>query len=296
MVESSSRRLAVIPVISSNDEVRGSPNASMISTTTADEIEIFADDTVIETALCPAMPVTSWDFDETRYSDGIEKDDSEKISAGGNLNLHLGDLQVIALFSAINMFIGEAPGHFDVADLDRHQLLTSVIRPGGCGVLSAMAPRTFARSTKELNKSSLFNFPLPYVKAILPNKIIVVAKQCYFRMRTDGTRCVLEGDGGVIINDEQLLQDGSSFTVDIIKKDVILKPNVTVARSLFAKEDAPNFKLNLSGIQLMGVGAGELARLRKLATPTPPIPITECSPKEQPYWSLKVQGTTEIKL
>ena len=208
------------------------------------------------------------------------------------MNVHLEDLQTVALFSAIEMFSGDSDIRFDVGDMNRRNFLNSVIRPGGFGALSKMSPRTYAKSTKELNKSSLFNFPFPSVTAILPNKTKVVARDCNFTMRTDGSRCVFEGGGGVTINDERLLEDGSSFIVDMINKDITLKPS-NVLKSV-GEED---FKLNLKGVQNVAVGVGELVRLRSLVIPQPPTQAGQRPFREEaPDWSLKVQGTTEIKL
>jgi len=293
-ITNSIRRLSVIPILSAKDDERDGADTHTTSSSTTGEIEISVDNDEIETSLCGAMSV-SWDLgigDETRDPDRTAYDGIGNISAGDIVNVHLEDLQTVALFSAIKMFSGDSDIRFDVGDMNRRNFLNSVIRPGGFGALSKMSPRTYAKSTKELNKSSLFNFPFPSVTAILPNKTKVVARDCNFTMRTDGSRCVFEGGGGVTINDERLLEDGSSFIVDMINKDITLKPS-NVPKSV-GEED---FELNLKGVQNVAVGVGELVRLRSLVIPQPPTQAGQRPFREEaPDWSLKVQGTTEIKL
>ena len=287
------RRSSVKPILSAKDDDRDGADTHTTSSSTTGEIEISVDNDEIEISLFDAMSV-SWDLgigDETLDPDRTAYDGIGNISAGDIVNVHLEDLQTVALFSAIKMFSGDSDIRFNVGDMSRRMLMKSVIRPGCFGALSKMSPRTYAKSTKELNKSSLFNFPFPSVTAILPNKTKIVARDCNFTMRTDGSRCDFEGGGGVTINDERLLEDGSSFIVDMINKDITLKPS-NVLESV-GEED---FELNLKGVQNVAVGVGELVRLRSLVIPQTPTqaghrPFHE----EAPDWSLKVQGTTKIK-
>jgi len=285
-------RTSVVPfsfvsMLARTEDERDEPDTSTTASSTTEEVEIYADHDEIETSLCRLGAVSViWDdvnttaFSHSESRDGDEFGDDVDMPVGEVVKLYLGDIQAIALFSAIAMFTGEpAEEHFGIGEMDRRQFLSSVIRPGGFGAFAF-------NTTRELNKSSLCDLPFRDIQVVLPNKAIVEARDCAFRYRTDGTRFVVEGIGGVLIDDEQVLENGSSWNVNVIDKTIVLQPKEATIMKSFGEKEA-GFQMDLEGIKELALGLGTIMSLRGKVTPSTP---------KSDSWSLKINGAIEITL
>ena len=283
----------------------------------ADEIEVYAIDDEIETTLNQNMSLSV----DISMEEGYSHSPSIKSEMEPNDRIFMifGEEQCLGLFGVIELFTGQsvdAEDAIEVGDIQRREFLTSVVRHDGLDKLQDLAPRTYMKAERHLNKSSIYQFPFPYIHAVLPNNAKVVARDCCFNLRTDGSMNFFEGDGGVLLNDEMLMEDGASFTVDLNHKDIILRPqknyNIvasssgphSMARKRLMSSNSTlkpsDFEVNLDAIKTIGEGAGEILTHRQTIVGDtqhlqPSDSFHSTSTEEAVEWSLKVQGTTEIK-
>mmetsp|Transcript_7665 Transcript_7665/g.11138 ORF Transcript_7665/g.11138 Transcript_7665/m.11138 type:complete len:543 (-) Transcript_7665:28-1656(-) len=157
--------------------------------------------------------------------------------------------------------------------------------------LAAISPHF---KKQDVNKSSIFHFPVPYLEAVLPNSANVVARDCVFNYRTDGSLNLFESKGGVSINDKRLLEEGSSLAIDAKGNDIILRPQQH-KHEHDTRAGISDFLLDMNSIGLVKEGAEKLADSLFLAKESQMSKVNSLK-LEKEEWSLKIQGTTEIKL
>mmetsp|Transcript_1412 Transcript_1412/g.2577 ORF Transcript_1412/g.2577 Transcript_1412/m.2577 type:complete len:540 (+) Transcript_1412:3074-4693(+) len=268
--------------ITCHSEETQSPLHSLFS-----KIEIYTgvDNDEIETALHQSVQNFCLNLTEaTRH-----------VFSEGETCMHCGEIQTVAIFRAIKMFSSnDNQGNERVSEKRQH-FLTSVVKPGGLGEISAISPTNFVHSSRELNKSSIFHLPFPCIQVFLPNDSSITVYKGVLTMRTDGTRNMFEADGGVTVNDQTLLQSGSPINVDFIRKEITLKPYVN-PESNHEGVVVANFEANLRDIQLLSSGLGSLIRLKRLVHGRPSTPKNHDINTQNPRWSIRVMGSTEIKL
>jgi hypothetical protein len=248
------------------------------------EIEIYSNNDEIETALHESVQIHGLNQTEAACL----------ICNEGQIRMHCGEIQTTAIFSAIKMFSSNDNQGVERFSDKRQQFLTSVVKPGGLAEISTMSPTNFVHSTRELNKSSIFHLPFPYIQVFLPNDSFITTQRGVLKMRTDGSRYMFEADGGVRINDQKLLQPGSPMNVDFVRKEITLMPQKIIPDS--QGEKATNFEVNLKDIQLLGSGLGSLIRLKRMVDGRPSAPSNHDVYTKNSRWSIRVLGSTEIML
>lgn len=284
-------RISIVPIFSSySEEERDGPDTPLTPVTTSSaEIVIYADDEEVETTLCQLIS-NSWD-EERKYlsNETRDYDDDEPIVCNG-VNLYLGSLQTVALFSIITIFTIESKADVpDEKEIDQQKINDTIIRPG----LLAL-PKAFVRSSRDLDKSSSYNLPIRQIQVVLPNRSIVVAEDCALKIKADGTQYILEGIGGVHVEGEEVLVPNSSWTVDIINKNIVLQPKGIQLRSSFATEgQKTNFDVGLGQITKLSTGISEILKLRRLVS-RPQTPQGHRGVGKTSDWSLKLNGSTSI--
>ncbi len=288
-------RTSIVPIFSSfSEEDRDDSNMLLtkeLLKKSSGEIEIYADDEGIETTLNQVIS-NSWDEDmlfQTDEARDIGDAEEEEVPIVYNgINLYLGSLQTIALFKTISMFSVETKADESDDELEFEQ---NLMRPGA---LVTAFPKAMNRSSRNLDKTSTYNFPLRNIQVVLPNRAIVVAQECALKIRADGTKCILEGIGGVLVDGEEILDYQSFWSVNISNKYILLQPkDIMTLKSAFAT-DVPktNFDLGLKHITRLSGGISEILRLRRLISKPS---SSEGGVRSPSGWSLKVNGTTNIK-
>ena len=100
-----------------------------------------------------------------------------------------------------------------------------LMRPGGLGQITKVAPMSFAKSTRDIVKASKFDLPFPFVHIELPNNSSLHASNCQSSFRTDDSLAKIYGTGDVNIDGKTLLKGGICWTIDIMKKVITIDPN-----------------------------------------------------------------------
>lgn len=282
-------RTSVVPIESFSEDERDDPDSSLMSS--GGEVEIYADDEEVETRLSLVIS-NSWDEDKAYSYLSCESRDLDDIDPPINdgVKLHLGSVQTVALFSIIKLFAIK-PNTLESEEKEKSRQLSSLIGPGSLGMMRTS--KDFFRSSKDLNKSSVYNLPFDKIQVVLPNRAIVVARECAFQLQADGTKCIIEGSGGVHVDGTEVLIPGSSWTVDIIEEDILLQPREIPIQS-FMSDRKLNFEVGLSSITSLAVGIGELVKLKKMVMARSPS-SPNVGNARQSNWSLKLNGTTDIK-
>ncbi len=289
------------------------------------DIEICAEeDGEIETSLC-----------YNNFSDSVDStlsgtySDSDKMYSFGNnieeglidpgigpgIHVHLGKYQTVALFGIINMFTNEKPDNLEAKELEhmRRTMINSVARkPGGLKALAAMAPNTFAKSSMALNKSSSYHLPFNNLYVTLPNDTVISASDCCMDMRTDGSKSLIEVNGGVTVNGNDLLLKDGLLSVDLNKHLItierepeqlhspqpLLLSNMSQQLHAYSNEEGGTaFNFDLSEIKDLSVGLGQLMSWRtKLNGRSKKGRLRPSSSGSSlpPNWSLKVAGSTTL--
>jgi hypothetical protein len=178
------------------------------------EIEIYSNNDEIEATL----------YESVQNSCVYQIGAASHVSKEGEMRVHCGEIQSTAIFSVLGMFSSNSNQGVERSNDKRQQFLKSAVKRGGLGEISTISPTNFVHSTRDLNKSSIFHLPFPYIQLFLPNDSFVTARRGVLKMRTDGSRSIFEADGGVTVNGHMLLQVGSPINVDMVRKVITLKP------------------------------------------------------------------------
>lgn len=269
-------RLSFIPLSSSLEgsfSVEESEDNSLLT----EEIDVRMEANEIETQLCQ-------DVRQLALADQLGNDTNVK--ANDQIRMRFMDEQSRALFAVVKFLTTINDKEPEVKATNEETPSTLLSSP-----LSVMSPYF---KKQEVNNSSTFHFPIPHLEAVLPNDAIIIARDCVFNFRTDGSTSLFESNGGISINGKRLLEDGSSLTVDLTENDIILRPQPH-KHDLDKKAGLSDFMLDMNSIGLMKEGAEQLAHSLK-STKEVETSKVKSSTVEGEAWSLKVQGTAEIKL
>jgi len=269
------RELSFIPLSSSlqgSFSVEETEDNSLVT----EEIEVRMETEEIETLL----------FQDMRQLALADKlGNNTNVKSNDQIRMRFMDVQSRALFAVVKFLTAINKEESKVKATNEETPSTLLSSP-----LSVMSPYF---KKQEVNNSSTFHFPIPHLEAVLPNDAIVVARDCVFNFRTDGSTSLFESNGGISINGKRLLEGGSSLSVDLTENDIILRPQPH-KHDLDKKAGLSDFMLDMNSIGLMKEGVERLAHSLKSTKEVETLKVKGSTVGEG--WSLKVQGTAEIKL
>ncbi len=266
-------------------------------------VGVYVDEQEIETSLCNEQLLNmshsvSWEFGTSsgllESRDEMEVQNDDRMEASSEIYIVLGNEQLTAFFGILSMFTDKskpAPSQNDVKD----EYSSQYVGPGGLKQLTKIAPMNFGRKTRSINKASKYDLPIPSVQLILPNGTSVRAGKCKFELRTDDSLAKLFGSGCVFVNDEEFLNEGSGWSVDLKSREITVDPKgiSQVAQwdwGFNNDEDEAHKPIEVSFDHIRCIGAGVAKVLEKRRALQRRVP----SRKSNSGWSIKVNGKSQL--
>jgi hypothetical protein len=282
----------------------GSVGAYESISTGGERVEVYADDREIETSLCNFQTMNetqsvSWDFSPqagsfTESRDEMEVGENRKPLPTDELYMILGDEQLTSLFSVISMLTDPVDPETIEQPVNPRTKKNAYMRPGALGKLSKAAPMNFVRSSRSIVKASTFELPFPILHVELPNDVSLLAEDCCIKARTDDSLAKIFGTGAVSVDHTTLLEEGTTWSIDLIKKEISLEPKTETPTPQYSwafnhevNEDKSSLEVAFSQIKKLGTGIGEIIE-KKINSQRTPSPVRPSAPT----WSLKLKGTS----
>jgi len=141
----------------------------------------------------------------------------------------------------------------------------------------------FHKSTRDLTKASKFDLPLEAISLELPNGTFLSFPQCrYTKHKGDSISLTFNGKHGVMVNHETFFECGREYVINFGDKTVVFK-------SLMEDEISKILLIQLSTMQQVTQGLGDISQILRKYVPPPEIP-------DEHQWSIKTEGATQLML
>ncbi len=272
----------------------------------AENVGVYVDEYEIETSLCSNQLLNmshsvSWDFDAAssviESRDEVDVEGGNRLQASSEFYLVLGYEQLKGLFGIISLF-ADKPDPLDTQNNENGNYRDSYVGPGGLKQLNKISPMNFGKSTRYVNKASKFDLPLTSLHVILPNNTSVHAEKCKLELRTDDSLARIVGAGIVSIDNEECLNEGTSWTVDIHKKEISFDPK-GISHSIqwdwgfHHEESEPTKPISVNFDHIRRVGAGIAAVLEEKRAMQKELSQSDRNYHSSPCtkrWSINIKG------
>jgi len=274
-----------------------------------DSVEVYADNEEVEVSVSKLKSNTVGRLSEIISSSLIlsesqnDLDIDQVLEPSDELRVILCEEQLTALFSLISMFQGGENKTLD--DFQKETVQRNgrkkFVGPGGL----IKVPSALVRNTRCINKSSKFELPFSLFHLELPNHASVRASCCEINIQVDEIHSTIGGNGGVSIDDKCVLDDGTSWCVDINKKVISINPkgnNESQSHWEWKKqksseeEEEPHLHLNLKDLRSVSQGLAQIYQIRSSLSPSSSKsgPKSARSSDSGQGWSLSLNGSSSF--
>lgn len=284
--------------------------------TGAERVEVYADEDEIETSLCNFQTLNmaqsvSWEFSNTYNNiesrdDTVEVENNEDREPTDELFFVLQNDQIMCLFSVLSMLSGEKNENKESEDNDVRGSTNVLMRPGSLVKLSKISPANFSKSSRAIVKASKFDLPFPAIHLELPNGASLTASDCNLKLRLDNSLFQIVGTGEVFLDNECALPVDTTWTVDMKKKEIILKtssdtltPHHNWDWNFHHDEEQTQtpIEVEFKKVRQIGAGFAQLLQTRKLVqrkSSSTSLSDNYGAAPSSHRWSVMIEGNSRL--
>jgi hypothetical protein len=206
------------------------------------------------------------------------------------LRIYLREKQMRTIFDLMMLIKSDSDNSIhSTNDLDARGLFQ---RPGGLASFKAQNGNKTNRAMRNLGDiTSKCNLDFPCIQVGLPNDSTVVLNHCRVKMKGDCSVSLVDGVGGVVIDNVQTLDPGCNISVDILKREITIRDDIKEGGVRAPIEAALQEirKISMGVVQIIQMYKNALERNMSTQLTTSPSP-------PQNRWSVQVKGPISLGL